>query len=190
MGTKKIVAKKPAKVKAKPTKVKPKPAPKVPKAPDELVAIRLQYAKATTQLGKVDATLDKEGLVVNVPIYNRSGRVVGHKRQRHPLAAIQRALRSDVVRLARVLQMHKPPEEPEKPGNARDQKTTLEKLYARAWGLYGQQGDMLAQRDEVWEMLGRNPWDEGDPEEWTALETEYLAVEAQIAALRQRKDQE
>lgn len=187
MGTKKIVAKKQAKVKTKATKTNWKPAPKAPKPKepvDELAAIRVQYDKATKQLAEVDAALDKEGLVLTVNVYSRSGKKVGQKKQRHPLAAIQRALRSDVVRLARVLQMHKPAEEPEKPGNAHDQKTALEKLHARAWELFGQQGDLLAERDEVWKMLGRNPWDDGHPEEWTALETEYLAVEAQIAAHR------
>jgi hypothetical protein len=187
------IAKKRAKVKPKPTKVKPKPTPKVPKAPhDELAAIRDQYEKATRQLSEVDATLEKEGLVVAVPIYNRSGKKVGQKRQRHPLAAIQRALRSDVVRLARVLHLHKPEPEESKPGNAKDQKNALEKLYDRCWELLAQQGDLLAERDARYrdiraQMPPGPPWPDipDDPEwtkRWERSEAEYAELEAQTAA--------
>lgn len=153
------------------------------KAPtDDLEVIRQQYDKVVRQLCEIDATLEREGLIITVPVFSRSGKEVGQKQQRHPLAAIQKSLRTDVVRLARVLQLHKPVEpEAEKPVSARDQKKAVERLYERAWELFIREGEMVAQRDAEWTKIRRNPWRNGEPPEWIELQEKIKKLNHEIA---------
>jgi len=175
-------------------KRKAKPAPKSTKVPsDGRAEIRRAYDAAVKQLADAEKKLDKEGTLLTVPIFDRAGKKkLGTKQVRHPAFVIANAARRDVIRLAKLLGLGQPKEEPEKPGNARNQKHELEALYARCWELLAQQGDLLTERDARYrairaEMPPGPPWPDipDDPEwrkRWERTENEYAELEAQIAA--------
>jgi P27 family predicted phage terminase small subunit len=143
--------------------------------PDVDPALLNSYITSFAKWQAAEKMLKRQGLVVRETMRDRHGAPVGEKSVANPYVKISRDNQLICVRLTRQMGLTAQ----RKPAKS---ESTLEALYTRAWELHGQQGDLLAQRDELWKMLGRNPWDEGDPEEWTALEAEYLKVEAQIAA--------
>jgi len=165
-------------------KVKKKVTPKP--APDALVSIQQTYDATLKQLADAEKLLAKEGALIKMPMFNRSGKKIGTKQVRHPAFLIARTARADLIRLAKLLMLGQP-REPEKPASARDQKNALEEIYNRRREIFFRQDELLAERDAERRATGRNPWADGDPAEWTALEAEYVELEAQTAAFRQRQ---
>jgi P27 family predicted phage terminase small subunit len=198
------ITRKPAKVKAQAPKSALKASPDVPKVPSGLsAAARVEWGRVIGTLGqmelleltdpamlqayitsfdrwkKAESKVRKQGAVIREVLRDRNMNVVGGKDVPSPWVKIARDSEATCLRLLKQMKLDTASRLKAQPPKLTE--SDIEALRTRAWELFLREDELLAQRDAEWRTRGSNPWADGDPPAWVALQKEIAKVDALIA---------